>query len=119
MRAEQRRPGWIRPLLVITTLIVVFRFTGLIDIPAEWLVTAIALDVALGIFELTVFVGVYRYFYRQRRRQGYSRVNAWVEAEIDELETSGIPGSITKPLKKLMFFEINVYRKIYRFFKRR
>ncbi len=112
----RRTPRWIKILAIVTTILIVLRIFGIIQIPKEWFVGAIVIEIGLAVFELTIFVIVFRHFYRQHRNSGKGKMDAITSSQVDELRASGLPEKIARPLEKVMKLEINLYRKIYRFF---
>ncbi len=109
------KPKWVKPLLLVTGLLVVLRLTGVIDIPKGWFVGAVVIEMALIVFEVTVFVVVIRYFYKQHRKSGRSKVEALTTAQFDELRSGGLPEKTAGPLEKAMLFEMNLYKMVYLF----
>lgn len=106
-----RTPRWVKLLAIAMTLLIILRLTGVIDIPKEWFVGAIIMEIGLAVFELTIFVMVFRHFYRQNRRSGQGKLDAITSSQADELRASGLPEKLARPLEKAMKFELNLYRK--------
>ncbi len=112
------RPKWIRPLLVVTSIVVILRLIGVIEIPKGWFVGAVVLEFALAIFELSVFLIVFRHFYQQQRHAGHGKLEAVTRAQVDELQASGLPKRFAKPLSKAMLWEMRAYLALYTFVRR-
>lgn len=117
-RLPVQRPAWMRPLLVGTTLLFVLKFTGVIEVPDEWFWAGVAVEATIVVVELTVVVGVIRYFFVRHRAEGKDRLEAWVSAEIDEMKASGFPPRLAEQLGAIMRWEANLYRRIGRAVKR-
>lgn len=107
------RPKWIRVLLIVTGLLVILRLAGVIQIPDEWFIGAVIIELGLIVFELTAFVVIFRYFYRRQRQSGQDKLDALAHAQVNELRAAGLPAKIAMPLQKAMLWEMNIYRKVY------
>lgn len=110
-------PRWIKILLLITTSVIILRITGILHFPKHWVIGAAVIEAAIAIIELTVFITVIRYFYKQHASTSSNKFEAMARAQADEMRASGLPNWLTGPLERVMIFEAKIYNRIFRILK--
>ena len=92
-------------------MLIVLRLTGIVEIPARWLVVAIVVDVLLALVEIAVLAALARAFVTGAREGG---VLSGYERMIDTEERVGLP----RPIVAAMRAELRLYRALGRLLRR-
>ncbi len=115
---KRRLPRWIKVLAFVMGIFVLLRLLGVIEMPKEWLIAAIIFEVGVGLFELTIILIVFRYFYKKNRARGKTKLDAMISSEVDRARAMGAPEKLITSLERAARFELKVWGKIYRFTRR-